>query len=394
MITGVGVVSPFGLGWPRFQAALRAGEHGIRAISSFDATGSSVQVAGEVPLGGMSVGRDRKLTFGVLAAVEAWQMAGCGDAEKCAALSFGLGLEQALLEDFEPVFHAGSIQWARTHAQRDGLALRVPLDHTTRAIRERLGLTGREIVHASACATGTMAVAQAAAWIRRGEAQIVVCGAADSMVNPMGIGGMARLGAPGSRAGPDACRPFDVSRDGLALGEGAAAFIVENAAHAQARGAQPLAEVAGWATTQDAHALTSPRPDGSRALAAMAGALRRAGITPADLDYINAHGTGTPLNDVTEARAIRALLGTHSVPVSSIKGAIGHLMAAAGAVELAACIFALQAQIIPGTAHLNHVDPECPIDVVGPMPRPAKVHCTLSNSFGFGGQNSTIVLRR
>ncbi len=212
------------------------------------------------------------------------------------------------------------------------------------------------------------------------------------MVNPFGLGGMSRLGAPSPRAEPDACRPFDRRRDGLVIGEGAAMFVVESEERALARGARPLARILGWASTQDAYRATAPLPDGAMARRAMQQALRRAGLTARDIGYVNAHGTGTPLNDPAEARAIREVLG--AVPVSSIKGAVGHLMAASGAVEIAACLLPFQRDCLPGTAHHRERDPECDIDVIGERPRESHVDAVLSNSFGFGGQNATLILRR
>jgi 3-oxoacyl-[acyl-carrier-protein] synthase II len=216
------------------------------------------------------------------------------------------------------------------------------------------------------------------------------------MVNPLGLGGMSRLAAPSPRNCPEACRPFDLRRDGLAMGEGAALFVVESHQRALKRGAPILAEIAGWGSTQDGYRITAPRPDGSMAAKAMTLAMKKAGIAPHELDYINAHGTGTPLNDPAECNAIHLALGeaARSVPVSSIKGAVGHLMAAAGAVEVAACLIAIQDQLIPGTTNLQRQDPQLPLNVVGPKPRPATIEHVLSNSFGFGGQNATIVLRK
>jgi len=232
--------------------------------------------------------------------------------------------------------------------------------------------------------------------IERGDATLVVCGASDSMLNPLGIGGMSRLGAPSPRNEADACRPFDRRRDGLAIGEGAAIFILEAADRALARGANPLAEVLGWGSTQDAYKATAPRPDGALATRAIQRALDRARLPADSIGYINAHGTGTPLNDPAEVRAIRAAFGdaAERVPVSSIKGAVGHLMAASGAIEIAACLLALRRDILPGTAHHRERDPECDLDIIGEAPRNLRVDTVLSNSFGFGGQNASVVLGR
>jgi len=232
--------------------------------------------------------------------------------------------------------------------------------------------------------------------IERGDATLVACGASDSMVNPLGIGGMSRLGAPSPRNEFDACRPFDRRRDGLAIGEGAAIFILEAADRALARGANPLAEVLGWGSTQDAYKATAPRPDGALATKAIQRALDRAQLPADSIGYINAHGTGTPLNDPAEVRAIRVAFGdaAERVPVSSIKGAVGHLMAASGAIEIAACLLALQRDVLPGTAHHTECDPECDLDIIGEAPRNLRVDYVLSNSFGFGGQNASVVLGR
>jgi 3-oxoacyl-[acyl-carrier-protein] synthase II len=257
-----------------------------------------------------------------------------------------------------------------------------------------LELEGPWVVNTSACAAGGLAIAEAAARIGRGETDIAICGGADSMLNPLAIGGFWALGAPSPRAEQSACRPFDVRRDGLVIGEGAAVFVLESEARARARGAPVLARVLGWGSSLDGYRATTPRPDGEAAARAMRAALVRAGQP--SIDWINAHGTGTPLNDPAECRAIRAALRSPAerVPVSSIKGAVGHLMAAAGAIELAACVLALERDLVPGTAHLAEIDPDCDLDIVGPEPRNERVDTVLSSSFGFGGQNAVLVLGR
>ncbi|MDI1432338.1 beta-ketoacyl-[acyl-carrier-protein] synthase family protein [Polyangium sorediatum] len=417
VITGVGAVSAFGVGYDALANGLAAGRSAIGPIRNFDARTFPTRVAGEVPIEKTSASllekhrgvllhigeaaawehsgllRDRKVCFGLIAAAEAWRHARCGTAERRAALSIGLGLEQAFLEDFADQLDGDEIRiGAGDLAGPEGVRFRSRVDLTAEKIRGVLGLSGRVAVHVSACAAGGTAVAHAASLIERGAADVVLCGAADSMVNPLGIGGMSRLGAPSPRAEPSACRPFDRRRDGLVVGEGAAMFVVEEEGRARARGADLLAVLAGSATTQDAYRATAPRPDGSRAHAAMERAVRRANLAPSDIGYVNAHGTGTPLNDMAEAKAIRALFG--DVPTSSIKGAVGHLMAAAGAIELAACLLAFMRDLLPGTAHFEEPDPECPIHVIGPQPLKKRVDHVLSNSFGFGGQNVSVVLGR
>jgi 3-oxoacyl-(acyl-carrier-protein) synthase len=420
VITGVGVVSAFGVGAPAFFDGLAAGRGAVRAIRWFDAQTFPSSVAGEVPILAPSAAalaaaglddaplprweqagllRDRKVGFALLAAREAWLHAGCGPGERGAGLSLALGLEQAFLEDFHPFFApTGAFDWAaEPAAPLPAVRIRSQVDAAARLVEAYLELRGPVAVHVSACAAGGMAVAHAAALVARGEADLVLAGGADSMVNPLGLGGMARLGALSPRSAPDACRPFDARRDGLAVGEGAAVFVVEAEGRARARGARPLLRLLGAATTQDAFRATAPRPDGAAARAALIRALGRGGIAPEAVGYVNAHGTGTPLNDAAETLALRGALGAHAdhVAVSSIKGAVGHLMAAAGAIELAACLLPGARGLLPGTANHREPDPACALDVIGEAPRPAgDVEIMLSNSFGFGGQNVTLVVGR
>jgi 3-oxoacyl-[acyl-carrier-protein] synthase II len=417
-ITGVGVVSGFGIGTNALFTGLAAGASGISRIRSFDASTFPTTVAGEVPIPradatwlGAALGddefadglgatgglRDRKVGFGLVAAAEAWKSAGCGGAERRASLVIALGLEQAFLEDLIPIFdqEQRSIAWDRA-SRAPGVRFRSPVDLCARAVHAHLDLRGPTIVHASACAASTLAIAHAASLIERGSAEIVVCGGADAMVNPLGLGGMCRLGAPSPRNELDACRPFDRRRDGLVIGEGAAMFVVEDLERARARGARPLATILGWGSSQDGYRATAPRPDGSAARIAMARAIARSGLPAETIGYINAHGTGTPRNDPAECLAIHGALGAHAkrVAVSSVKGAVGHLMAAAGAIELAASLLAFERDLLPGTANHAELDPECDVDVIGPAPRAASVGAVLSNSFGFGGQNASLVIGR
>jgi 3-oxoacyl-[acyl-carrier-protein] synthase II len=430
VITGVGVVSPFGVGTAALLSGLATGASAVGPIRHFSPLGLPVQVAGEVPLPTLSAAtlrqlwtvppfpppdpqllqtvewagqsgalRDRKVGFALLAAREAWCSAAAGEAERSAPLLIGLGLELGLLDELAGLL-TGEGESLRLDFERDLptplLRLRTPVDTAARLVQALLGLRGPLVVNASACAAGALAVAEAAAMIVRGQADIALCGASDSMVNPLGLGGMARLGAPSPRHTADACRPFDRRRDGLVVGEGAAMFVLEEAGRAERRGATIYGRLLGWGNSQDGYRATAPLPDGSAAARAMQKALARADLRPADIGYINAHGTGTPLNDPAEARAIRSALGaaTDRLVVSSIKGAIGHLMAAAGAVELAACLLCFAADLLPGTAHLHDPDPDCPIPLLGPSPQPARVAALLTNSFGFGGQNCCLAVGR
>lgn len=413
VITGVGVVSAFGIGTRALFDGLAAGASGISRIRSFDASTFPARVAGEVPvprieeawlaeacgdpavvagLAETSALRDRKIAWGLIAAREAWRDAHCGDPEREASLVLALGLELAMLEDLAPIFHDHQLVWDNDRSC--GVRVRSPVDLTARAVHAMLDLRGPTVVNASACAAGALAVAQAASLIERGAANIVICGAADSMVNPLGLGGMCRLGAPSPRDELDACRPFDRRRDGLVIGEGAAVFVVEREDRARARGVRPLATILGWGSTQDGYRATAPRPDGAAARVAMEKAITRSQLPASAIGYINAHGTGTPLNDPAECLAIRGAFNGHAVAVSSIKGAVGHLMAASGAIEIAASLLAFERDLLPGTANHLERDPECNVDVIGETPRTARVDAVLSSSFGFGGQNASVVLGR
>ena len=401
VITGVGVISGFGAGVREFWTGICSGASAVRPIASFDASSFPVTVAAEVPAAIVADcpesvhQRDRKVVFALRAAEQALLQAGMMTLRGGIELSVGLGLETALLADFT-LLPNGEIDWADA-AARAGTStprLRTPADLAAQQLVGQLGIGGAQFLHMSACAAGAAAVACAASLIARGRSTMVLCGGTDSMINPLGLGGMARLGATSPRAAADACRPFDRQRDGLAMGEGAAMFVVESAASAHARGATVLARITGWGSTQDGYKATAPRPDGSAACAAMQRALQRAGVGPAQIDYVNAHGTGTPLNDVTEANAIRQVFGAtaDALPVSSIKGAIGHAMAAAGALELAACVAALGVQAAPGTTNLQQVDPLCPIVVLPPGMHALPLRRVMSNSFGFGGHNAVVIL--
>lgn len=411
VITGVGCASAFGLGARALFDGLSEGRAAVGSIRGFDARTFPARVAGEVPLFGDELLarlpthdptwdhdgtlRDRKVVFALLAAAEAWEQARCGVEERRATLSIALGLERAFVDDFLPLLGDHDLDWgAEASAGLPRVRFRSTADLAANATRSLLDLRGATIVNVSACAAGGLAIAHAASLIHRNAADIVVCGGSDSMINPLGLGGMARVGALSPRAdAADACRPFDCKRDGLAMGEGAAMFVVESDAYAKARGARPLAHILGWGSTQDGFRATAPRPDGARARLAMTTALRRANLVGADIGYVNAHGTGTHLNDPAKARAIREAIGPH-VAVSSIKGAVGHLMAASGALELASCLMAFERDLLPGTAHHQVRDPECDIDVIGREPRAARVDALVTNSFGFGGQNVSLVLAR
>jgi 3-oxoacyl-[acyl-carrier-protein] synthase II len=264
-------------------------------------------------------------------------------------------------------------------------AARVAIAHGVRGYTTSVG---------TACASGAQAVADGVRLIRAGEADVVLCGASEAPLFPTFADafGNARALARGWAEPAEASRPFDRRRNGFVLGEGAALLVLERADHAAARGVRGYARIAGYGATSDAHHPTAPRPDGECAAACMRAALRMAGLDPADVGYVNAHGTGTRLGDAAEAAALGAVFGVGAVPVSSVKAVTGHLLGTSGALEVAACALAVRRGLLPPTANLDDPDPDCPADHIRKEPRPGPVTHALSNSFGFGGQNVSVLV--
>jgi 3-oxoacyl-[acyl-carrier-protein] synthase II len=278
----------------------------------------------------------------------------------------------------------------REHEQEPNMAL----CHVARL----MGARGPAFSCLTACAASCQAIGEATEILRRGDADVMVAGGAHSMIHPLGVTGFNRLTALSEMNDdpPSACRPFDATRKGFVLGEGAGMVVLETLESAQARQAHVFAEVIGYGSTADAFRITDQHPKGEGAALAMQLALEDAGVAPGEVDYINAHGTGTGENDSTETMAIKQVFGeaARRIPVSSIKSMMGHLIAAAGAVELISCVLAIRDQILPPTMNLHHPDPECDLDYVPNKSRRAKVDVAVSNNFGFGGQNDTIIIRR
>jgi 3-oxoacyl-[acyl-carrier-protein] synthase II len=261
-----------------------------------------------------------------------------------------------------------------------------------------LGIKGLNLCTTSACSSSSDAIGVAYELIKRGGAQAAIAGGSEAIINPLGITAFAALKAISTRndAPQLASRPFDAERDGFVVSEGACLLILESLTHAQERGANILAELIAYGASADAFHVTQPAGDGEGAAKAMQLALNHAGLAPGDIDYINAHGTSTPINDRVETIAIKTVFGdyAHRIPISSTKSMTGHLIGAAGALEAAACILAIQHGILPPTINLTHPDPECDLDYVPNVSRPAKITTTLSNSFGFGGHNSVLIFRK
>ncbi len=261
-----------------------------------------------------------------------------------------------------------------------------------------LGVKGLNLCTTSACSSGSDAIGVGYEMIKRGDTEVAIVGGSEAIINPIGISAFNALKALSTRndAPQLASRPFDAERDGFVIGEGACLLILESLDHAQKRGANILAEILAYGATADAFHITQPAEDGEGAARAMKLALNKAGLAPSDIDYIKAHGTSTPLNDRVETMAIKAVFGDYArrVPISSNKSMIGHLIGAAGAVEAAISIMAIQHGIIPPTINLTHPDPDCDLDYVPNAPRQAKVNTVLCDSFGFGGHNSVLILKK
>lgn len=394
VVTGVGVVSAAGIGLGALSEALKRGVCCDRPSDSALPVRSVAAVPAPI-VSHADFPDDRKAWLALTALDEAMSDAGLPrQGPRRRAVFLGTGLSSItpaeLAEDLYP--HLTEAGFDRSAMGRDLSQDRAgPRRHlpgrVTDYIADMLGARGPRGTNFSACAAAAMAIAEGARTLRRGEADVAIVGGHDSMIHPMGILSFVVLGA----LAEDACRPFDKDRHGFLIGEGAAILVLERAADAQKRGATIRANLLGAGTSVDAWNITAPHPDGAGAELSMRRALADAGLSPSDIDYVNAHGTGTPVGDVAEARAIQRVLG--AVPVSSIKGAVGHTIAAAGAVEAAACIAALQGGWMPGTTGLLSPDPACPITALTkPVSQPARV--MLSNSFGFGGQNCTLLLGR
>lgn len=394
VVTGVGVLSAFGRGPSPLELGLRAGQSALAPLRAFPPLGLPLQVAAEVdaPLeDAPDFPDDRKASLAFAAVDDAVAAAGAPSLTH-AGVWLGTGLStvtvRELNEDVMPYVRDGVLDRVAVDAdlRRDRVAPRRHLpERVTAAVARRIGALGPQQTSFSACAAGAQAIANAAWAIRRGEVNIAVAGGHDSMIHPLGVLSFIVLGA----LSPTTCRPFDHGRDGFVIGEGAAMFVLEEESAARARGATIWARILGAGHSTDAHNATAPHPEGAGAALSMRRALLDARIPASAVHHVNAHGTGTPLGDAAEANAIRQVLGA-SVPVSSIKGAVGHCIAAAGAVEAAACVLAARGGWSFGTAGLS--DP-APLGVnARAEPAEDAPQVLLSNSFGFGGQNTTLLI--
>ena len=403
VITGMGVVSPVGCGREAFRAALENGVCGIAPITRFDTAGFKVKVAAEVkdfdPLTYLSKIETRKMDlytrYAVTAACEAVEMAGIAGtvdpAEFGVYYGSGIGGFETFVEEHDTLLARGPGRVSPMFIPK--MIGNIAAGH----IAIRFGAKGPCICITTACATGTGAIGEAYRAIRHGYCEAVVAGGAEATIHPLAVAGFQNMTALSLSEDPmRASIPFDRDRAGFVMGEGAGALVLESLEHAEARGAEILAEVAGYGSTCDAHHVTAPDPEAEASGRAFSQALKEAGWRSGESVYVNAHGTGTPLNDVTETRAIRRAFGEDAdkVVVSSTKSMTGHMLGAAGAVEAIAAVNALRSGIVPPTIHLENPDPECDLDYTPNKARKTDPTLALSSSLGFGGHNSVIALRK
>jgi len=395
-VTGVGVVSSIGLGRAAFFEALEAGASGISPVGSFDASPLGRLYAGEVKSfdarDHTTQGEQRRMGRCAAMALAAARMA-VDDAEIDAGALAGprtavvvgttMGEARILAElEYEWIVR-GPQAITRALIPRYGSTL-LPI-HVARAV----GAQGMVLALPAACAAGNYAISFAADLIRSGRADVVVTGAAE-ILQELQFSGFVRLAA----MAPERCQPFDLNRQGLLLGEGAGMLILESEAHAARRGVRPQAEVREYGLSCDAYHITRPHPDAAGSIVAMRGAIERSGLTPADIDFVNAHGTGTKANDLAEAKVMRDVFGDRRVPISSMKSMLGHCMGAASALEAIGCIFTLETGLYPPTIGYDTPDPECDVDVVANKARRGKSDVVLNNSLAFGGYNAVTLFAK
>jgi 3-oxoacyl-[acyl-carrier-protein] synthase II len=404
VVTGLGIVSPVGIGVSAAWEAILNARSGVGPITRFDASSYPVRIAAEVK--GFEVGAhlsakearryDTFIHYGLVATMEAVQDAGienyAGDKEQvgvCVGSGIGglpliehtkIAVEHGGLRKISPFFVPGSI-----------------INMVSGLVSIHYGFQGPNLALVSACSTANHSIGEAARLIEYGDADVMIAGGAEDTISPLGVGGFSSARALSMRNDDPATasRPWDTGRDGFVLGEGAGVLVLEEYEHAKARGAKIYCELTGYGMSADAHHITAPPEDGHGAARSMTNALRNAKMNVDEIDYINAHGTSTPLGDVAECIAVKRAFGAHvkKLAVSSTKSMTGHLLGAAGGVEAVFTALALRDQIAPPTANLFDQDPQCDLDFVPLKARPMRIRGALSNSFGFGGTNATLAFR-
>jgi 3-oxoacyl-[acyl-carrier-protein] synthase II len=402
VVTGMGCISPVGNTVEETWKSLLAGKSGAGPITLFDASRHKTRFAAEVKgfdpvavFGNREARKmDRFTQFATVAALEALAQARLtiDDSNRHRVgivIGTGIGGIGTIMEQVEVLRERGP--------ERISPFL-VPMmisDSAAGMLAIRFGARGPNMALATACASGNNAIGEALEMIRRGSADVMIAGASEGALVPLAMAGMNVMGALSTRNDDPltASRPFDKNRDGFLMGEGAGILVLESLEHAQARGASILAEISGYGTTDDAYHISAPAENGAGAAMSMRLALEDAGLQVTDIDYINAHGTSTPLNDKSETAAIKTVFGgqAYKIPVSSTKSMTGHLLGASGAVEAVFSILAMREGVIPPTINYQTPDPECDLDYVPNQPRKAVIRHAMSNSFGFGGHNATLV---
>jgi 3-oxoacyl-[acyl-carrier-protein] synthase II len=405
VVTGLGIISPTGNTVPEAWSSILAGRPGITRITKFDPARLACQIAGEVK--GFDVSpymspkearrMDLFIHYGMAAGLQAWREAGVQvtpeNAERI-GVNFGSGIGGLpLIEEMKneldkngprrisPFFIPGTI-----------------INMIAGLLSIEVGAKGPNLAMVTACTTSTHCIGEAAKSIRYGDADVMIAGGAEAVVTELAVGGFAAARALSTRNDDPATasRPWDKDRDGFVLGEGAGAVVLEEYEHAKARGAKIYCELTGYGVSADAHHMTAPPEDGDGGFRAMRNALKDAGLGASDVDYINAHGTSTPLGDAAETKAVKRLLGEHAskVAMSSTKSMTGHLLGAAGGIEAVFSVLAIRDQVAPPTINLRTADPECDLDYVPNTARKMPIRVALSNSFGFGGTNGTLIFSR
>ena len=405
VVTGLGIVSPVGIGVPGAWQNIVAGKSGITRITRFDPSAYSSQIAGEVkgfnPADYLSAKEARRfdtfIHYGLAAAIEAIKDSGLDferEAREQIGVCIGSGIGGLpLIEDTHNALLAGG--------PRKITPFFVPgtiINLISGQLSIMYGLKGPNLAVVTACTTANHSIGEAGRLIEYGDADVMVAGGSESCVSPLGVGGFCAARALSGRNDDPATasRPWDKDRDGFVLGEGAGILVLEEHEHAKRRGARIYCELAGYGMSADAHHITAPCEDGEGAVRCMANTLRNAGLNREQVDYVNAHGTSTPLGDVAETVAVRNCFGDHArkLAVSSTKSMTGHLLGAAGGVEAVFSVLAIRDQVAPPTINLVNPDPQCDLDYVPNTARRMKIDVVLSNSFGFGGTNGSLVFRK
>jgi len=420
VITGMGTVNPLGHDVPSTWRAILNTQSGLRPNDLFDASTfpstfaaqvTGFELADHIDNADEHSTAGRHCRFALAAAKEAWAQSRLGNFQDLDRTRLGIYLGSgegsldfdnftSLMIDSWSDGRIDTRRWAELAFERMDLYREIEQESNmvVAHLAAQYAVLGPAFNVLTACAASTQAMGEATWQIRRGDADVMISGGAHSMIHPYGVTGFNRLTALSVRNDEyeTASRPFDMTRDGFVLGEGASILILEELQHAKARGAPIFAEVLGYGASADAFRITDQDPEGIGAASAMRNALSDAGLDVTDIDYISAHGTATRQNDEVETKAVKAVFGEHAykVPISSVKSMLGHLIAAAGATELITCILALRDQIIPPTTNYKVPDPQCDLDYVPNEPRKAELNIIMSNSFGFGGQNNSIIITK